>query len=375
VNRSGAEQVGKSQPTRPRSRYVDTLRAVAITRVFLHHTLWISWLAVLFPSMFVMFGLAGTMTAASLERKGPATTVRSRLRRMLPPLWAVAALAIPLMLINGWREDAASPLRWQDLLYWILPLANPPASSWGGPFAMALWYLRAYLWFVLLSPVLWWAFRRWPLATLLAPLTCAVLLYSPLVPLPVSRLGDVLWSTASYGTAWVLGFARHTRLLDRVPFWACGAAAVILGISGYAWGAGHAAFPFADPIAETLWGTGFVLVALRARPTLAWLDRFPRLARLVSAFNARAITIYVWQLPVLFLTGALLQQAGITPLTTEMKVASLLVGAPLTALAVLCVGWVEDVAARRKPALVPEVPAPRRAPAATAQPAAQGAGV
>jgi len=370
VNRSGDEQVGKSKPTRPRSRYVDTLRAVAITRVFLHHTLWISWLAVLFPSMFVMFGLAGTMTAASLQRKGPATTVRSRLRRLLPPLWALAALAVPLMLVNGWREDAASPLRWQDLLYWVLPLANPPASSWGGPFAMALWYLRAYLWFVLLSPLLWWAFRRWPLATLLAPLTCAVLLYSPLVPLPVSQLGDVMWSTASYGTAWVLGFARHTRLLDRVPFWVCGAAAVILGIGGYAWGAGHAAFPFADPIAETLWGTGFVLVALRARPTLAWLDRFPRLARLVSAFNARAITIYVWQLPVLFLTGALLQQAGITPLTTEMKVASLLVGAPLTVLAVLCVGWVEDVAARRRPALVPEVPAQRLAP--VAQPAAQG---
>ena len=120
---------------RNRSRYVDTLRAVAITRVFLHHTLWISWLAVLFPSMFVMFGLAGAMTAATLERKGPATTVRSRLRRLLPPLWALAAVAIPLMLIHGWTSDQSSPLVWKDLLYWVLPLANPPASSWGGAFA------------------------------------------------------------------------------------------------------------------------------------------------------------------------------------------------------------------------------------------------
>lgn len=352
---------------RNRSRYVDTLRAVAITRVFLHHTLWISWLAVLFPSMFVMFGLAGAMTAATLERKGPATTVRSRLRRLLPPLWALAAVAIPLMLINGWRTDSDSPLHWQDLLYWVLPLANPPASSWGGPFVLALWYLRAYLWFVLLSPLLWWAFRKTPLITLFAPLTGAIVLYSPLVPLPMNKVGDVLWSTASYGTCWVLGFARHTRLLDRVPFWLCVVAAGVLGVVGYAWGAGHAGFPFADPIAETLWGTGFVLVALRARPTLAWLDRFPRLARIVSTVNARAITIYVWQLPVLFLTGALLQMAGVTPLTTEMKIASLLVGAPLTAVAVLLVGWVEDVAARRKPALLPEVPgaAPQqqRAPA------------
>jgi peptidoglycan/LPS O-acetylase OafA/YrhL len=352
--------------SRHRSRYVDTLRAVAITRVFLHHTLWISWLAVLFPSMFVMFGLAGAMTAATLERKGPATTVRSRLRRLLLPLWALAAVAIPLMLIHGWQSDRASPLVWSDLLYWVLPLANPPASSWGGAFVLALWYLRAYLWFVLLSPVLWWAFKRWPLPTLIAPLTFAILLYSPLVPLPVNKVGDVLWSTASYGTCWVLGFARHTRLLDRLPLWVCATCAAVLGVAAYAWGAGRAGFPFADPIAETLWGTGFVLVVLRARPTLAWLDRYPRLARIVATVNARAITIYVWQLPVLFLTGALLQMAGVTPLTTEMKAASLLVGAPLTALTVLLVGWVEDVAARRRPALLPEVPAPP--PAAAPQP-------
>ncbi|MCP2328235.1 peptidoglycan/LPS O-acetylase OafA/YrhL [Hamadaea flava] len=375
MNRSGDEQAvdPQTKTTRPRSRYVDTLRAVAITRVFLHHTLWISWLAVLFPSMFVMFGLAGAMTAASLERKGPAPTVRSRLRRTLPPLWALAAVAIPLMLINGWQHDTTNPLRWQDLLYWVLPLANPPASSWGGAFTLALWYIRAYIWFVLLSPIFWWFFQRWPVKTLVAPLTGAVLLYSPLVPLPVNRVGDVMWSTASYGTAWMLGFARHTRLLDRIPVWVCAAAAGVLGVAGYFWGAGQGGFPFADPIAETLWGTGFVLLALRARPTLAWLDRFPRLARLVSAFNARAITIYVWQLPVLFLTGALLQYAGITPLTTEMKIASLLVGAPLTALAVLAVGWVEDIAARRRPALVPAVPSPRSAPAGQPAPAAASA--
>jgi peptidoglycan/LPS O-acetylase OafA/YrhL len=369
VTLSGVEQTTPPLTPPPagrrnRNRYIDTLRAVAITRVFLHHTLWISWLAVLFPSMFVMFGLAGAMTAATLERKGPATTVRSRLRRLLPPLWALAAVAIPLMLMHGWESDANNPLHWQDLLYWILPLANPPASSWGGPFALALWYLRAYLWFVLLSPPLWWAFRRWPRITLLAPLSAAILLYSPLVPLPMNKVGDVLWSTASYGTCWVLGFARHTRLLDRMPVWVCVVAAAVLGAAGYAWGAGHAGFPFADPIAETLWGTGFVLVALRARPTLAWLDRYPRLARIVGAVNARAITIYVWQVPVLFLTGALLQRAGITPLTTEMKVASLLVGAPLTAVAVLLVGWVEDVAARRKPALLPEVSPPAPQPVA-----------
>jgi peptidoglycan/LPS O-acetylase OafA/YrhL len=351
-------------PTAPknRSKYIDTLRALAITRVFLHHTLWISWLAVLFPSMYVMFGLAGTLTAATLERKGPATTVRSRLRRLLPPLWAMAAVAVPLMLIHGWDSDPANPLRWSDLFYWVLPIANPPASSWGGSMALALWYLRAYLWFVLLSPMLWWSFKRWPIPTLLAPLTTLIILHLPFVPMPVNKVSDVLWSTATYGTCWVMGFARHTRLLDRVPFWICIGTAAVLGVGSYLWGARHGGFPYADPIAEAVWGTGFVLVALRARPSLAWLERIPWLAKLVGAVNARAITIYIWQEPLLFLTGAMLQRAGLVPLTIEMKVASLLIGLPLTVLATLLIGWVEDVAARRKPALVPEVSAPAPPP-------------
>jgi peptidoglycan/LPS O-acetylase OafA/YrhL len=83
---------------RQRNLYVDSLRALAVTRVCLHHVLWIGWLTVVFPSMPVMFALAGYLTAATLHRGGVARMLRSRLRRLLPPLWALAVVAIPLIL-------------------------------------------------------------------------------------------------------------------------------------------------------------------------------------------------------------------------------------------------------------------------------------
>jgi peptidoglycan/LPS O-acetylase OafA/YrhL len=343
--------------TRTRSLYVDGLRAVAIARVFLHHTLWLGWLTALFPSMWVMFGLAGFLTAGSLDRAGARHTVRSRLRRLLPPLWALAAVAIPLMIVHGWHSDQTSPMVWTDLLWWVLPLANPPASSWGAPFVIALWYIRAYLWFILLSPALWWAFRRWPLPTLVAPLATAVLLSSPLVATPVNEVGDVLWSTACYGTCWVLGFARHTRLLDRMSAWLCAMTAAGLALAGLAWGFAHegatGAGPFSDPLAETLWATGFVLIVMRVRPNAGWLERVPWVGRTISVVNTRAITIYVWQLPMLFATEELFQLAGVGTLGDAPKVATLAICSLLTTAAVLAFGWVEDLAARRRPTIVP----------------------
>jgi hypothetical protein len=339
-----------------RSRYLDALRTAAIVRVYLHHALWIGWLTVLFPSMSIMFALAGCLTAASLDRRGSIGTVRTRMRRLLPPLWALAMVAAPVMLAHGWLTDTDSPLHWPDLAWWVLPLANPPASSWGLPFALALWYLRAYLWLVLLSPALWWAYRRWPVPTLLAPITAAVLFHSPLVNLPQDKVSDVVLSTATYGTCWLIGFARYTRQLDRLPGWACALIAAVLTATALAWAALHGGVATLsdDPLADLLWGTGFALALMRLRPTMAWLTRAPRLTRLVGLINARAVTIYVWHLPALFATGALLQLAGIEPDGAGGLATTLALGSALTVAAVLATGWIEDLAAARRPALLPQ---------------------
>jgi peptidoglycan/LPS O-acetylase OafA/YrhL len=328
-----------------RDRYVDLLRALAILRVYLLHTLWLSWLPGVFPAMWVMFALGGYLTAIALDRGGPWRVIRSRLRRLLPPLWVLAAVAVPLMLLHGWADDPAGPPGALTLANWLLPLANPPASEWGGPFAQALWYLRAYLWLVLASPALWWAFRRWPAATLAALPGAAVLFSSPLVELPANPLGDGLWATASYGTCWLLGFARHTGHLDRVPPRALGAFAAGIAATGALWGATH---PRPDRLADMLWGVAFVVILMRLRPRLNWLDRARWLSAAISAVNARAVSIYVWHLPAAFAATTLLA-AG----PASNRLTALAVTTAILAGIVLAVGWVEDVAALRRPRLLP----------------------
>jgi peptidoglycan/LPS O-acetylase OafA/YrhL len=331
-----------------RSRYLDALRALAILRVYLLHTLWLGWLPAVFPAMWVMFAIGGYLTAVALHRGSAPRMIRSRLRRLLPPLWVLAILAVPLMLVHDWRPG---PL---ELVWWVLPLANPPASEWGGPFAMTLWYLRAYLWLVLLSPALWWAFRRWPVVVLISLPTAAALCYSPLVVVPDNPVGDVLRSTVSYGTCWLLGFARHTRLLDQIPLPGYAALVAATASGSLLWIGLHSA-----PIAELLWGTAFVLVLMRARPGIGWLDRMPWLAGAVVAVNARAVTIYVWHLPAAYAVVAFLPAVG-----GGGWAGTLAATTALLAGIVVAVGWVEDLAARRRPRLLP--PTRRRDGAAAA---------
>lgn len=341
---------GRSAATR--SSYLDILRAAAILRVYLMHTLWLTWLPMLFPAIWVMFAVAGYLTAASLDRGPALRVVRSRLRRLLPPLWALGLVVVPVMLVHGWGSDPTEPLQPVTLLWWVVPLANPPASEWGIHFALALWYLRAYLWLVLLSPLLWWVFRRWPVATLLLP-AVAVLSTTPLLELPVNPVGDVVWATTAYGTCWLIGFARYTGLLHRVPLAGYLAGTVAIAVAGLVW---QLRAPAEDKLGPMIWGTAFVLALLRARPRLTWLDRVPWLAGAVAAVNARAVTIYVWHLPAAFAAANLLVLAGVSAVVTSqtgMILLNLLAATVLLVVVVLATGWVEDLAARRRPTLLP----------------------
>lgn len=338
--RETSAQVAAPGRVHERSPYIDALRALAILRVYLLHTLWLTWLPMAFPAMPVMFALAGYLTAVSLDRGAPLRVVTSRLRRLLPPLWALAAIAVPLMVLVGWRPSLL------DVTWWVAPLRNPPSSDWGGPFSLGLWYIRAYLWLVLLSPLLWWAFRRWPVGALLGLPALAVLFYSPLVELPVNPVTDVVWATAAYGTCWMIGYARHTGLLDRVPlaWYVLGVGVLALGAMMWLADRGED-----DQLGGLVWGWAVVLLLMRARPRLDWLAQVPWLARLIRMINARAVTIYVWHLPVLYAAGGLLTLAGLA----AGKAATLGVGTVLLVAVVLALGWVEDLAARRRPSLLP----------------------
>ncbi|WP_327395736.1 acyltransferase family protein [Streptomyces phaeochromogenes] len=347
-------------PPKPagRDRYFDTLRAVALVRVVTYHTFGWAWAGMVFPSMGIMFALAGTLMAKSLER--PALKViRSRIRRLLPPFWFWGFFVVTAMLIHDWMPG------WQ-IVYWIVPLGDPPGNAWGEQAWEILWYLRTYLWFVLLSPLLLRVFRLAPVAVLvlsLAPILVVHFLWEP----PDDRFGSALTDLATFLFCWILGFAHRDGVLQRLkPF-----AVVVLSLAAIGYAGWYAFTHQAEtgsydlddiPLAQAFWSAGFVTLLMYAkahfRIDFAGLARFKRLDRIVTIFNARAVTLYLWHEIALILAVPLIDQFWNVPafetyLPLESQWFMFGIGWILIAVFILLCGWVEDVAAKKKPRLLP----------------------
>ncbi|EDY54564.1 MULTISPECIES: acyltransferase [Streptomyces] len=365
-----------------RDRYLDLLRSLALVRVVLYHLFGWAWLTVLFPSMGVMFALAGSLMARSLKR--PALSViRGRIRRLLPPLWAFSAVVLPLMFLGGWKlsEDPDHSGTWGllELVNYVIPIGAPPypwevgfpndllESTWADQAVGPLWYLRAYLWFVLASPLLLWAFRRVPWATLLAPLALAAVVGTGLVTIP-GELGNAVTDFAIYGSCWVLGFAHHEGVLAKVPRYLAVSGSVLVMSFALWWASAHLGPDGWDlndiPLAQATWSFGFVVILLQYSPS--WQELPGRLARwdkLVTLSNNRAVTIYLWHNLLIMATVPIIDQAYNLPfMQSDRAVAALdatdmlwmfVLVWPLIGLSILAFGWIEDLAAKRRPRLWP----------------------
>lgn len=335
-----------------RERYVDLLRALALIRVVFYHAFTAAWLSFLFPAMGVMFALAGSLMARSLEH-ATMSAVTSRVRRLLPAVWVLGSLMVPAMLWHGWPDRPS----WTQLLLWVVPVATPPGSQWAVAATQVLWYVSTYLWLVLLSPGLRWLYRRWPVPTILLPL-CALVLLETLPPVTRDSAQAVLVDVATYGACWVAGFAHRDGTLRRMPLPLLVTLAGLCLCLGAGWALTHPGVEGMDlnriPVAQAFYSLGFVLLVLRASPSMRWLLRLRILDRLVAVLNARAVTIYLWHnvaIAVCFAVGDHLQvwRLGGLAHVGYFVVALLLLLIPL-----FLVGWTEDVSARRRPRLMPQ---------------------
>ncbi|MCX4859837.1 acyltransferase family protein [Streptomyces canus] len=378
------EQRGVVPPPKApgRDRYLDLLRSLALVRVVLYHLFGWAWLTVLFPSMGVMFALAGSLMARSLNRP-TLSVIRGRIRRLLPPLWAFSAVVLPLMFLGGWKlsEDPDHSGTWGllEMVNYVIPIGAPPypwevgfpkdllESTWADQAVGPLWYLRAYLWFVLASPLLLWAFRRVPWATLLAPLALTAVVGTGLVTIP-GELGNAVTDFAVYGSCWVLGFAHHEGVLAKVPRYLAVSGSVMVMAFALWWASGHLGPEGWDlndiPLAQAAWSFGFVVILLQYSPS--WQELPGRLARwdkLVTLSNNRAVTIYLWHNMLIMATVPIIDLAYRLPfMQSDRAVAALdatdmlwmfFLVWPLIGLAILAFGWIEDLAAKRRPRLWP----------------------
>jgi peptidoglycan/LPS O-acetylase OafA/YrhL len=370
-------------PKKPgRDRYLDLLRSIALVRVVVYHLFGWAWLTVVFPSMGVMFALAGSLMARSLNR--PAWgVIRGRVRRLLPPLWVFSAVVLALMFTGGWNptKDSDHGGSWAliELINYVIPIGAPPfpwhigsksgllEDTWAVQAAGVLWYLRAYLWFVVASPLLLWAFRRAPWPTLLAPLGLTAIVGTGLVSIP-GETGNAVTDFAVYGSCWVLGFAHHEGFLAKIPRYVAVSCATLVMAFGLWWASGHLGPDGWDlndiPLAQATWSFGFVVILLLYSPS--WQELPGRLAKwdkLVTLSNNRAVTIYLWHNLLIMATVPILDQLYELPFMQDERATAALDSTymiwmlflvwPLIGLAILAVGWVEDIAAQRSPRLWP----------------------
>lgn len=346
-----------------RNRYLDLLRAVAIVRVVVYHLFGWPWLSIVVPAMGIMFALAGSLTAASMEKRAAGKVITSRLRRLLPPLWLLGLLAVPVMLALGWRQEHGGehPFSPARLIFWLVPVADPPGSDKAIDLVDPLWYIRAYLWFVLLSPVMYAVYRRIGWFALVLPLAGLAVLERTGFSLP-DTADTVMWDFLTFAGCWMAGFAHRDGRLARTRPGLVVTAAVVLGAAAMYWLHGHASDGYdlnEIPEAQALWSLAFVLLALRWQPSMDWLARIGPLDRAVNLLNGRAVTIYLWHNIAIDAVWPVLGFVALDDLGALDGPVDLVTAMVLTLVAVLAFGWVEDLAARRRPRLWPASRSPR----------------
>jgi hypothetical protein len=111
------------------------------------------------------------------------------------------------------------------------------------------------------------------------------------------------------------------------------------------------------PVAYAIYSIGFVLALLRWSPRMAWLARVRPLNGFVSMVNNRAVTIYLWHNVAITIAVYLFDPLKLWRIPHQVleDAVDFSIALFLILVAVLALGWVEDLAARRRPRISPFV--------------------
>jgi peptidoglycan/LPS O-acetylase OafA/YrhL len=177
------EAVQEKLTTPQRDAALDGLRALAILRVITWHASGWSFTTWIISSVPAMFVVTGALLARSLQKGSAFQVLWKRFKRLLVPLWCYSIVVYALSFYFQVRTSA--------IWTFFLPFNQPTsliASQW---FTSAMWYLRAYVWVLILSPFIYALTRK----------------FKSLIPITgmfaVVALG--VWNTDTTGISWVVG--------------------------------------------------------------------------------------------------------------------------------------------------------------------------
>ncbi len=339
---------------RARDRFVDVVRSLALARVILWHTwsaAWLSW----FPAMPAMFFSTGALLEPSLERRGWWGTVRQRARRLMIPFWLYSAVAVTVMVVAGWRPAPA------ELVGWVVPLVDPVGSDELRGLWLPLWYVRAYVWFVLAAGAMRWLVRRLGIGAPLLFATATVAVFwaeqsadRQLVPLS-------LLDAASYGTFVAAGmlYSLRDRALPSRKVCVLGGLAAAAAAAVTVARLGPDDFVVnRSALLVLLVGAAGLMLLLGLHPFLSSVGGIA--SRAVDVLVGHTLTIYLWH-GFGLVAAAEIVDAHFDPGPLRWTL-SLAVVVAVTAGCTVLFGPVEDWAAGRRSRPVPRLRVPRFRP-------------
>lgn len=321
---------GRAASARPvRDVSIDAIRVVLLVAVFVLHAMmvgvsvgpagpvlenalegqaWfgpVTWIVQIMPLFFIAGGFSSLTHWRSMRHRGssPADYVRARLERLVRPAFAlVMVVAVALV---------------------VLSLAGVPAelvATAGFRIGQPLWFLAVYIAISALVPLMVRAHERARVLTPLALLAGVVAVDAVRIGTGVEAIGF-----ANLLLVWLLvqqlGFHLADGGVDRLTrrtLWIIAAASfallAVLTTAG----------PYEVDMLENLnpptaclvvLGVGQLALFQLARPAIrVWVERADA-SRLIAAAGERAMTVYLWHLPVLIaLVGLLLVVSSVTGL-------------------------------------------------------------
>lgn len=317
---------------------LDLIRIAAIGRVVLWHTwawAWLTWI----PAMPAMFFVTGALLEGSVARRGWQATLWPRLQRLLVPYWVYAGFCWVVMLVDGW-----SPTLW-DGAKWLLPLVDPIGSDDLPGLWVPLWYLRAYLWFLLAAGVLAAVWRR--LGVWSVVLTAGV----------AAGMGYAVWEghlevsqAVGDGVAYLpfalagMGYWATRRLPDRKVLLLVGLAAAAASVVAWQQLGLENGVVNSSYLQTLIVGVAGVALVFGMRDRI--VTTTDRWSGWIKRLNSRALTIYLWHGFGLIAAQRLVDlRMDPGPLRSVLALAVVL--AVVTAAAVVF-GPIEDLAAGRR---------------------------